>query len=195
MKCDKNPIFFFLFLTSHRSCAWLCYIGRFLSKGKMLYSTSWPGKNSEYFGTKLGRRDYLGIIIIIIIYNAQINSEPQMRTAAIKCWKNNFSLRLKLSNYQSIAVQLEGCSMSWVHEQRKTMTRSLSRSSERTTCMCLQTASAADKIVRLPACSPQRDTVARNRTNICRLVSPPWKWCAGGQVTSAGHDGRAWYGQ
>jgi len=130
------------------------------------------------------------------IYNAQINSEPQMRAAAIKGWTNKFSVYgEKWSKYQSIAVQLEGCSMSWVHEQRKTVTRSSSKSSERTTCMCLHTTSAADQTVRLPARSPQRDTVARNCANICRLVSPSWRWCAGGQVTSACHGGRAWYGR
>jgi len=39
--------------------------------------------------------------------------------------------------------------------------------------------------VRLPARSPQRDTVARNRASTCRLVSPPWKWCAGRRVTTS----------
>jgi len=130
------------------------------------------------------------------IYNAQVNSELQMRAAAIKGWTNKFSVYgEKWWRYQSIAVQLEGCSMSWVHEQRKTVTRSSSRSSEQTTCMCLQTASAAEQTVRLPARSPQRDMVARNRANISRLASPPWRWCTGGQVTSAGHGGWAWYGR
>jgi len=37
----------------------LLYIGRLISKGKMRFSTSRPGKTNEYFGTKLGGRDYV----------------------------------------------------------------------------------------------------------------------------------------
>jgi len=37
-------------------------IGRLLSKLKMHFSTSRPGKTNEYFETKLGRRDYVGKI-------------------------------------------------------------------------------------------------------------------------------------
>jgi len=38
----------------------LLYIGRLLSKGKMLFSISQPEKTNKYFGTKLARRDYVG---------------------------------------------------------------------------------------------------------------------------------------
>jgi len=56
-----------------------------------------------------------------VLWFAQGDFKPQMRAAAIKGWTNKFSVYgEKWSNYQSIAVQLEGCSMSWVHEQRKT---------------------------------------------------------------------------
>jgi len=46
-------------ITSQRGSAWRCCIGRLLSKGKMRFSTSRPGKTNEYFVTKLGRRDYV----------------------------------------------------------------------------------------------------------------------------------------
>jgi len=40
-------------ITRQRGCAWHCYIGRLLSKGKMCFSTSRPRNTNEYFGTKL----------------------------------------------------------------------------------------------------------------------------------------------
>jgi len=49
-------------ITSQRGSAWHCYIGCLLFKGKMLFSTSRPGKINEYFGTKLARRDIVGKI-------------------------------------------------------------------------------------------------------------------------------------
>jgi len=49
-------------ITSQRGSAWHRYIGRLLSKGKMLLTTPRPGKTNEHFGTKLGRRDYVGKI-------------------------------------------------------------------------------------------------------------------------------------
>jgi len=48
-----------LHITSQRGSAWHCYIiGRLISKGKMRFSTFRLGKTNEYFGAKLGRRDY-----------------------------------------------------------------------------------------------------------------------------------------
>jgi len=64
-------------ITSQRGTAWHCYIGRLLSKGKMLFSTSRPGQTNEYFGTKLDRRDYLGKIYKFIKFGAD-----QLRNAA-----------------------------------------------------------------------------------------------------------------
>jgi len=43
---------------------------KLISKGKMLFSTSWPGKTNEYFGTKLGRRDYVGEIYKLTKFGA-----------------------------------------------------------------------------------------------------------------------------
>jgi len=48
---------FNVYITSQLGSAWHCYIGRLLSKGKMHFTTSRPGKTNEYFGTKLGRRN------------------------------------------------------------------------------------------------------------------------------------------
>jgi len=50
------------YITSLHGNAWHCYIGRLLSKGKMVTFISQPGKTNEYFGTKLGNRDYVGKI-------------------------------------------------------------------------------------------------------------------------------------
>jgi len=49
-------------VTCQRGIAWHCYIGRWFSKGKMLFSPLGPEKTNEYFGTKLGRRDHVGKI-------------------------------------------------------------------------------------------------------------------------------------
>ena len=57
----------------------------------------------------------------------QINSELQKCAAAIKGWTVKFLVSgKKWLDCQSIAVWLEGCSTSWVHELRKIMTRSSS---------------------------------------------------------------------
>jgi len=57
-------------ITSQRGSAWHCYIGRLLSKGKMSFSTFRPGKTNEYFGIKLGRRDYVGKIYKLTQFGA-----------------------------------------------------------------------------------------------------------------------------
>jgi len=49
-------------ITNQRGSTWHCHIGRSISKGKRRFSTSRPGKTNEYFGSKLGRRDYVGKI-------------------------------------------------------------------------------------------------------------------------------------
>jgi len=49
-------------ITSQRGSAWHCYIGRLISKGKMRFFTSQPGKTLEYFETKLSTRDNVGKI-------------------------------------------------------------------------------------------------------------------------------------
>jgi len=48
-----------IIITSQRHGAWQCHVS-FL-KGKC-FSPSRPGKTNKYFGTKLGKRDYLGKI-------------------------------------------------------------------------------------------------------------------------------------
>jgi len=67
-----HPVLCYLFesITNQRSSAWHCYIGRLISKGMMRFSTSWPGKTNEYFGTKLGRRDYVGKIYKLTKFGA-----------------------------------------------------------------------------------------------------------------------------
>jgi len=57
-------------ITCQRSSAWHSYIGRLLSKGKMRFSTSRPGKTNEYFRTKLGWRDHVGKIYKLIKFGA-----------------------------------------------------------------------------------------------------------------------------
>jgi len=56
-------------ITSKRGSAWYCYIGRLLSKGKLLFHLS-AWKTNEYFGTKLGRRDYVGKIYKLTKFGA-----------------------------------------------------------------------------------------------------------------------------
>jgi len=55
---------------SQRGSAWHCYIGRWLYKGKMLFSSSRPGKANEYFGTKLFRLDYVDKIYKLTKFGA-----------------------------------------------------------------------------------------------------------------------------
>jgi len=52
----------YIYITSQHGSAWHCYIGPFLSIGKMRFSTSRPGKTNTYFVTKLGRRNNVGKI-------------------------------------------------------------------------------------------------------------------------------------
>jgi len=60
----------FLIITSQPGSAWHCYIGRLISKGKMHFLNSRPGKTNEYFETKLSRRDYVGEIYKLTKYGA-----------------------------------------------------------------------------------------------------------------------------
>jgi len=60
-----------------------CDIGRYMSKGNMGFSTSRPGKTNEYFGTKLGRRDYVGEIYKLIKFGAD-----RLRNGACTWWCN-----------------------------------------------------------------------------------------------------------
>jgi len=80
--------------TSQRGSAWHCYLGRLISKGKMPFSTFWPGKTNEYFGTKLGRlksrvpsdtRAFWGVWCLQIHYEGS----PVQKTAKfwpVKVW-------------------------------------------------------------------------------------------------------------
>jgi len=75
-----NPIFFEgvptkkysnSIITSQRGSTWHCYIGRWLSRGKILLSTSRPGKTHEYFKTKLERTNSPNLVQISYIMAPQ----------------------------------------------------------------------------------------------------------------------------
>jgi len=70
-------------ITSPRGSAWHCYKGRLLSKGKMLFSTSRPGKTNEYYGNKLGRRDNVDKIYKLTKFGAD-----RLRNGASTWWWN-----------------------------------------------------------------------------------------------------------
>jgi len=76
-------------ITSQRGSAWHCYIGRLISKGKMRFSTSRPGKTNEYFGTKLFRRDDVGKIYKLTKFGAD-----RLPNGASTWWWNITVLRL-----------------------------------------------------------------------------------------------------
>jgi len=46
------------------------HIGRLISRGKMRFSTSRPGKTNHYFATKLGRRDHFDKIYKLAKFDA-----------------------------------------------------------------------------------------------------------------------------
>jgi len=56
-------------------------MARLIYKGKMRFSTSRYGKANDYFGTKLGRRDYVGKI-----YKPTKYGENRLRNSASTWW-------------------------------------------------------------------------------------------------------------